>query len=117
MQLHVDNIKFSQNSIHCSFGHISFQQMCRDIIRGTETVDSLPKISVIKWNGDWYAMDGNRRLFVYKILHSKGRLGSGYIPVVEGFKGKDITAVEGKELEVRGNPTMKQDLEKFIDEL
>lgn len=116
MKLHVADIKFSQDSISDSFGFDqSFEDLCRDIMQGEETVYSLPRIKVVNVGGEWYAIDGNRRLFVFKILYRKGKLGSGEIPVEQGYLGKAITAVEGEELEVRGSPNMEEELEEFID--
>ena len=107
MNLRIEDIRYSQDSINAYFGYgRSFESLCRDLLSGTVTVDSLPRISVVQHDGNWMAIEGNRRLFVLKRLHAHGKLGRDTIPVNIGFHGKKITATDGLSIEVRGNPYM-----------
>ena len=117
MNLRIEDIRYSQDSINAYFGYgRSFESLCRDLLSGTVTVDSLPRISVVQHDGNWMAIDGNRRLFVLKRLHANGRLGRDTIPVDIGFLGKQITATDGLSIEVRGSPLMEDLLDEFINE-
>ena len=107
MELRIKDIRYSQNSINDYFGcGRTFGGLCSDLLSGRVTVESLPRISVVQHEGNWMAIEGNRRLFVLKRLHAHGKLGRDTIPVNIGFHGKNITATDGLSIEVRGNPYM-----------
>ena len=115
MNLRIEDIRYSQNSISDCFGDgRSFVSLCRDLLSGRVTVNSLPRISVIHHDGNWMAIDGNRRLFVLKRLHDNGRLGRDTIPVQMGYLGKHITATDGLSVEIRGNPSIEFELDAII---
>ena len=45
------------------------------------TVESLERIIVVRQDREYIVVDGNRRLFVLKMLDERNRLGSDKIPV------------------------------------
>ena len=82
MKLYVTDISYSQNFIADYFDNgKSLVNLCRDYLSGKVRLDSLKLIKVVYQDGHYVVKDGNRRLFVLKMLHTKLKLKDGEIPV------------------------------------
>ena len=115
MEMHIDEIEYSQDSIGDRFSDgTPLTELCEDILEGTVSVYSLSRICVAERDGEWFAMDGNRRLFVLKKLYARGKI-DGMVPVKLGYIGKPITAIPGVDIEVRGDLDLEDELDALID--
>ena len=81
------------------------------------SVTSLRQIEVARVEGQWVAVNGNRRLYVLKKLLSRGKLNSPLIPVKElpGTGDRDIAPTTLNNLRVRRGRNMWKELDDVID--
>ena len=71
LQLRPSDIRYSQDSINIYFreeGSGTILDLFEKIINGEINVSFLPRIQVADYDGNWMAFEGNRRLFVYRVL-------------------------------------------------
>lgn len=74
------DIKFSQSSISGSFSRkISLKQTFQQLMDGEVTPETMEVMKVVFLNGEFWALTGNRRLFLFKHLEEMGVIQS--IPV------------------------------------
>ena len=67
-------IRFMHSKINSTFrGGISVNDTVNQICEGKMSIHQLPKIKVVFRNDKYYAFD-NRRLYVYRVLHLRGKL-------------------------------------------
>ena len=76
MTLHVTKISYSKNCIDDYFDNgKSLVNLCRDYLCGNVNLFSLAQIKVVYQDGNYIVKNGNRLLFVLKMLYKKGALG------------------------------------------
>ena len=115
--LPITDIHYSQLIIRHRFKDGRFiSELCEDFLSGKVTVETIPKIPVIKDGDKWYAMDGNRRLFVMKKLYSRGMLDTDEIPVKKGFRGKVVRCSPDGGISINGFATIENDIDVMISE-
>ena len=87
------------------------------MIRGKMSVTSLRQIEVECVDGQWVAVGGNRRLYVLKKLHSRGKLRSPKIPVklVTRPEDRQVVPTTLDRLRVRRGRHMWRELDDVID--
>ena len=74
IDLSPSDIRFMHDRINSKFSNgISLHETIDDIENGLMKVDDLPRIRVVCKDGYYYSFD-NRRLYVYRVLHYRGRL-------------------------------------------
>ena len=74
IELPPSKIRFMHHSISPRFRNFDLlNETITKIELGEMDVYDLPKIRVVRRNGYYYAFD-NRRLYVYRVLHYRGRL-------------------------------------------
>ena len=115
----LDNIIFGQDNIGKRFkDRRGLHELCQDLLSGKVTVADLPLISVSVDgpHGQWHAIDGNRRLYVLKKLHAKGRLESSTIQVKPTKPFREMTPTTMDKLVVRGRSNMGAIIDRIIDE-
>lgn len=68
-------IRFTHDSIQSNFrdGH-SIPETFRQILMKKIAVESLPLMEVMKHEGEWFVVRGNRRLFLFQELERRGFL-------------------------------------------
>lgn len=73
--MYPSKIRFTHDSIASYFsdGH-SIPETFRQILWKKITADNLPLIEVMNYEGQWFAVRGNRKLFVFKELEKRGEL-------------------------------------------
>ena len=116
--LAIDGILFGHDNIGCEFQNgDSLKQLCSDLLRGNVRMTSLRQIEVARVEGQWVAVNGNRRLYVLKKLLSRGKLHSPLIPVKElpGTGDRDIVPITLSNLRVRRGRNMWKELDDVID--
>ena len=109
LELHVADICFSKKVISKHFDNgSSLKQLCWELIydKIVSPHQLFMNIWVVKKNGRWIVVDGNRRLFVWKFMHNRGMLNhEGYIPVnvvqVRNLQ-REINLVEDKDVTPQG---------------
>ena len=114
----IDKIIFGQTNIGRKFYNgKDLTQLCSDMIRGKIRVTSLSQIQVACVGGQWLAVGGNRRLYVFKKLHSRGKLRSSKIPVKLSTRigERKIIPTTLDKLWVRKNKKMWKELDDVID--
>ena len=115
MKLSINDIHYSQDTVRDCFRDGRWlSELCEDLLSKKVTVESLPRIPVYKQGDKWFAMDGNRRLFVLKKLHARGKLDSDVIPVTLGYKGKVIQQPLGGKVSIRGDVTIETVIDNMI---
>lgn len=110
MFLKPSEIRFSQDSIGNAFGNYTAHpcrligQTLDDILSGHCNVHSIPNISVMKRNDQWYTAD-NRRLWVFQEVEKRGKCdGINVFQTSYINSNKFTTYNEGRSVRVRGNP-------------
>lgn len=68
-------IRFTHDSIQSNFrdGH-SIPETFRQILMKDVAVESVPLMEVMKHEGEWFVVRGNRRLFLFQELERRGYL-------------------------------------------
>ena len=115
----IDNIIFGQDNIGKRFkDRRDLQDLCQDLLSGEVTLADFAPISVSSDGprGQWHAIDGNRRLYVLKKLHAKGRLESSTIQVKPTKPFREMTPTTMDKLVVRGRSNMGAIIDRIIDE-
>ena len=115
----IDNIIFGQDNIGKRFkDRRGLHELCQDLLSGKVTLADLPLISVSidGHRGQWHAIDGNRRLYVLKKLHAKGRLESSTIQVKPTKPFREMTPTIMDKLVVRGKRNMGAIIDRIIDD-
>eukprot|EP00438_Fugacium_kawagutii_P017456 Skav220270 [mRNA] locus=scaffold3532:57220:58209:- [translate_table: standard] len=109
MNLSPELIHFSHDSISCRFRcgrHIEDTYM--DLRDGRIHVSIIPRITVSYVDGEWFAYNGNRRLWVFKTLAIEGRLHQIRVEVT--FRPIPrrcfTTQCDGRAIEVRTRPDL-----------
>ena len=73
MQLRPSNIRFTQDSIGCRFTDGKrLTDTFRELLYGLITPDDIENIEVVQYDGVWWALTGNRRLYLYQRLQDLG---------------------------------------------
>ncbi|CAH1786236.1 unnamed protein product, partial [Owenia fusiformis] len=107
------DVLFSQSSIKGEFKDgRSFEDTLEDMLNDDLTPDDLPPIKVILSCGSYWAVDGNRRLYLYQILHSYGHIDKIKVKVCTNYnlhslRRKLTTKNGGESIKVRGDPLME----------
>jgi hypothetical protein len=93
MRLSPSSIRFSQNSISREFSHgvgASITELFRQVVAGEISVDNVEKISVFRHEDSYWVYRGNRRLFVFQKLETRGIIKSIVVNIVPSpFVGHD----------------------------
>ena len=115
----LDNIIFGQDNIGKRFkDRRGLHELCQDLLSGEVTLADFATISVSSDGprGQWHAIDGNRRLYVLKKLHAKGRLESSTIQVKPTKPFREMTPTTMDKLVVRGRRNVGEKIDCIIDE-
>ena len=84
-------------------------------------IESLPKIEVMKKTGKYYAIDGNKLLYLYKKLQDAGGIAQINVKVVPfdevTFSRRCTTSCDGQSVRVndRGPPDTDEELNTMIE--
>lgn len=110
MYLRPSEIRFSQDSVGRTFGNYTSHpyrpigETLDDIITGKINVNSIPTISVLKKDGQWFTAD-NRRLWVFQEAEKRGKCTEIYVRETSYINYNKFTTINnGISVEVRGNP-------------
>ncbi|XP_048738638.1 uncharacterized protein LOC125653297 [Ostrea edulis] len=117
-------IRFSHDSIQSAFRDgRSLETTYREVLWDKITVDALPTMEVMQYNGHWFVVRGNRRLFLLKNLEKHNYLTSVKMlrkPYDEGIFYRQFTTPNmGKSVKIRGDhfsPFLEQRLDEIWDE-
>ncbi|KAJ8310482.1 hypothetical protein KUTeg_012347 [Tegillarca granosa] len=103
-------IRFTQDSIGRLFGrgtnHASqpIGELLDDLLLDRCSVDTIPKISVMKFNNKYYSAD-NRRLWIFKKAEEFGKCDSIQVCEIDFIPAKKLTTqCDGLNVHIRGNP-------------
>ena len=82
VQLDVGDIYFSQNSINAIFKEekTTLVDTFQDLLLENIKPSDFPPITVVKYNNEYFAYDGNRRLFLFKV--SQLSIKTNYNPLI-----------------------------------
>lgn len=73
--MYPSEIRFTHDSIQSNFSDgYSIPETFRQILWKKITAGDLPLIEVMKYEGKWFVVRGNRRLFVFRELEKRGGL-------------------------------------------
>lgn len=113
-RLHPEYIKFTQDSIKAQFmDGRELSSTLEDLLYGRKTVDDIPPIEVVEDLEDcgWWALTGNRRLYLYRKLEQLGVVET--IPVIEvaiwdygvsdRLNQRRTTFCDGRDIRLRGS--------------
>eukprot|EP00438_Fugacium_kawagutii_P009901 Skav216394 [mRNA] locus=scaffold457:187701:188795:+ [translate_table: standard] len=99
-----EEIYFSHDSISCHFKcgrHI--EDTYQELLDGYTDVSIIPRMTVTYVDGEWFAWDGNRRLYVFKKLAMAGKLNWIEVNVTDERmpRSRFTTQFRGRCIEVR----------------
>lgn len=73
--MYPSEIRFTHDSIQSNFRDgRSIPDTFRQILMKNIAVESLPLMEVMKYEGEWFVVRGNRRLFLFQELEKRGYL-------------------------------------------
>lgn len=73
--MYPSEIRFTHDSIQSNFRDgRSIPDTFRQILMKNVAVESLPLMEVMKYEGEWFVVRGNRRLFLFQELEKRGYL-------------------------------------------
>lgn len=73
--MYSSEIRFTHDSIQSNFRDgRSIPDTFRQILMKNIAVESLPLMEVMKYEGEWFVVRGNRRLFLFQELEKRGYL-------------------------------------------
>lgn len=73
--MYPSEIRFTHDSIQSNFRDgCSIPDTFRQILMKNIAVESLPLMEVMKYEGEWFVVRGNRRLFLFQELEKRGYL-------------------------------------------
>ena len=107
------NLHYSHDSINCTFQDgTPLTKLCEDFLSGRVTLDTLPRLGVKHIHNKNFVMEGNRRLFVLRMLQNHGMLPRDTV-WTQPFPGyKKITAK--RTFRIRNDPHMIQKINNLI---
>ena len=67
----LDDIYFAQDSVNAIFkdNKTSLIKTFDDLLNDRVSVHRFPPLTVVKYDGKFYAYDGNRRLYLFKVSY------------------------------------------------
>ena len=109
------DLHYSHDSINCTFKDgTPLTKLCEDFLSGRVTLDTLPRLGVKHIHNKNFVMDGNRRLFVLRMLQNHGMLPRDTVRTVPYRDYKKITAK--RTFRIRNDPQMYQKINDLIVE-
>lgn len=121
--MYPSKIRFTHDSIESYFsdGH-SIPETFRQILWKKITAEDLPWIEVMNYEGNWFAVRGNRRLFLFKELEKRGELSKVKVQKINFdqylFRTQYTSSNKGKTTLIRDfrHHVMKQELDEIWSE-
>jgi hypothetical protein len=102
------DIRFTQDSVSEEFGRDTgktIEETYRQLLHGDLTVNQIRPISVVYLDDKWWAISGNRRLYIFKRLEGKNIIDSVPVKIkplnVEKFLRKRSTRNDGEDVRIR----------------
>lgn len=122
------DILFTQDSIKCTFtdDRTTLEQTFRQQLNGESTVADIEPIEVVEdEDGRWWAISGNRRLFIYKILERFDIIGEICVKILDInddvtrrlFRKRHTTTTGGTSIRVRDRPLLEKTLENLAKDI
>lgn len=103
-------IRYSHDSIGCKFSNgLPLTSVFAHLISGSLEVADLPRVHVLNINGHFWAVTGNRRLYLYRMLEEVGVVEtisvtkSSVSPTSKAFKKQFTNGCGGMEISCRQN--------------
>lgn len=109
-RLRPGNIRFTQDSVGSRFTDGRFvSDTFHQLLDGRISVDDIPAIETVVDGGEWWAVTGNRRLYVFRLLETLGVvqtipvdvMSMGSYDVRRRFGDRKTTPCEGRTIEMR----------------
>ena len=118
-EMRPSELRFTHDSIKGNFqdGH-SMDQTLQQIIDGTIAISRMPPLVVMYYQGAWYVVRGNRRLYLYQKLESNDKL--QYVKVLQKnfdanlFNKQNTSRNMGRSVRIRGDPNLEDRLDRII---
>jgi hypothetical protein len=102
------NIYFTHDSISEEFGHDTgetIEETYRQLLHGELTVNEIPPISVVYFDCKYWAISGNRRLYIYKRLEVENIIDTVPVKIEplnkKKFLRKRSTRNDGEDVRIR----------------
>lgn len=110
-------IRYFQDSISNKFTDgTSLTSTFALLLDGQLSVSSLPAMGCFWMNGSWYAVSGNRRLFLYKHLEDAGVLDTVTVSRARGYNSRKFTTkCNGLDVRCRGHG-LEASIEQIVAE-
>jgi hypothetical protein len=119
------NIRYTQDSINFRFSDgRTMERTFRQLWSNQITTDDIEPFEVVQNQDRWWALSGNRRLFIYKILEQIGIIRQIAVKILNlnddvtrrNFLQRFTTRTEGLSVKVRGRPGLERELLNIADE-
>ncbi|VDI59739.1 Hypothetical predicted protein [Mytilus galloprovincialis] len=118
-EMRPSELRFTQDSVSCNFqdGH-SMDETLRMVLNGSIPISRIPPLVVMNFEGSWYVVRGNRRLYLYQLLERNGKL--QFVKVIQQnfdnnvFKKQFTSKNNGRSIRLRGDRKMKRRLNEII---
>lgn len=118
--MHPSDIRFTHDSIESYFSDgYSIPETFRQILWGKITPEDLPLIEIMKYEGQWFVIRGNRRLFLFQQLAKRGRLHGVKVQPINFdqhlFQSQYTSSTKGKTTLIRDfrHHAMRQELNEI----
>ena len=118
-EMRPSQLRFTHDSVKGNFqdGH-SMDETLQQVLDGTIPISRIPPLVVMYYQGSWYVVRGNRRLYLYQKLESNGKL--QYVKVLQKnydqnlFNKQYTSRNMGRSVRLRGDPYLEDRLNRII---
>ncbi|XP_041354112.1 uncharacterized protein LOC121371948 [Gigantopelta aegis] len=115
MEAYPSNLRYAQDSISRKFRDgRTLEESLESLLDETNPASALPPMDVMYHGGHYYVSDGNRRLFLLKLLQSERLVGKVKVYLTSFNEFKFTTVNEGVSVTVRGPRNIKNRLRAII---
>ncbi|KAL3848439.1 hypothetical protein ACJMK2_019296 [Sinanodonta woodiana] len=120
-EMRPSQLRFTHDSISCRFKDGgTMEEMFRQLLNGEISLKKIRSLVAMEFQGYWFVVRGNRRLYVMKKLEEIGKIST--VSVLKQtfdqqvFNKQFSTRNMGLSLKVRGDPYMEQKLNRLVSE-
>ena len=116
MEFYPSDLRYAQDSIACNFRDgRTLDESLRSLLNVDSPERVLPRMDVMHHNGEYYVTDGNRRLYLLKLLESEGLVTDKVTVNLTGFNAiKYTTDNDGTGIRIRRQRNMDQILKGIL---
>ncbi|OWF40553.1 hypothetical protein KP79_PYT19987 [Mizuhopecten yessoensis] len=118
-RMYPSDLRYTHDSVSCRFSNgFCLEETFEKILYDEVRMYDLPCLVAMPYQGKWFVVRGNRRLYIYKQLESAGKISKVDVKCVafesDLFYRQFSTENSGRSLRIRSRPSMEQHLTQIV---